>query len=696
MKASIKWLKEFVDFTLSPQELAHALTMAGFEVEGMIPNSRDEDDTVLVINITPNRPDCLSIAGIAREISAILKIPFRDCKLSVKKEDGQGPRIEIKDQELCSRYASRIIRGVRVGPSPSWLSKRLESHGFRPANNIVDITNYVLLEMGHPLHAFDMDKLSGNRIVVKTAGSADKFITLDNEERILSREMLLIWDAEKPVAIAGVMGGLNSEVTDSTVNILLESAYFDPISVRRTSKAVNLTTESTYRFERGTDINRLVHALDRAAQLIIDTAGGTTTKITDLLVKNFIPQSIPVKLKKINDVLGIKVSQADVQEILTSLQIDNRAAGEGITVTPPSFRQDIRRDVDVIEEIARIWGYGKIPAITPTARMQAAGKSDRWNFTKTVKELMIKAGYSEAINYSFLNPADLDKLKLTADDRRRSLIKIRNPLRKEEEALRTTLIPALLDNIRLNISRGEKSLRLFEIAAVFLPSGHKLPDEKMKLAAVYLKDKKGSLWEDGHDGFYDLKGALENLLLGLRIKNYSFSLQGESAGAGTQGFPLDEPYLHPGKSCFINAGGKIIGILGILHPDAADRFDVVQEISILELDIDSLSELIQLDIQYQALPKYPYIERDIAVTVHENITAAALENAIREINSGMIESVRLFDIYTGKSIPKGKKSLAFSIRYRAGDRTLVDDEINELHSMILKHLESTLNAELRS
>ncbi|MEK6527816.1 MAG: phenylalanine--tRNA ligase subunit beta, partial [Nitrospirota bacterium] len=342
LKASIKWLKEFVDFTLSPQELAHALTMAGLEVEGIVPNSRDEDDTILEISITPNRPDCLSIAGIAREISAILKIPFTDCKSSVKKEDGQGPQIEIKDQELCLRYASRIIRGVRVGPSPSWLLKRIESHGFRPANNIVDITNYVLLEMGHPLHAFDMDKLSGNRIVVKTAGSADKFITLDNEERILSREMLLIWDAEKPVAVAGVMGGLNSEVTDSTKNILLESAYFDPVSVRRTSKAVNLTTESTYRFERGTDINRLVFALDRSVQLIIDTAGGTATKITDLLIKRFIPQNIPVKLKKINDVLGIKVSQTDVQEILTSLQIDNRVEGEGITVTPPSFRQDIR------------------------------------------------------------------------------------------------------------------------------------------------------------------------------------------------------------------------------------------------------------------------------------------------------------------------------------------------------------------
>lgn len=692
MKASIKWLKEFVDFSLSPQELAHALTMAGLEVESM---EHFEDDTILEISITPNRPDCLSIAGIAREISAILKTPFTDCKSSVKKEAGQGPQIEIKNQEICSRYASRIIRGVRVGPSPSWLSKRLESHGFRPANNIVDITNYVLMEMGHPLHAFDVDKLSGNRIVVKTAGAAAKFTTLDNEERILSREMLLIWDAEKPVAVAGVMGGLNSEVTDSTKNILIESAYFDPVSVRRTSKAVNLTTESTYRFERGTDINRLVFALDRAVQLIIDTAGGTATKITDVLVKQFVPQNILVKLKKINDVLGIKVSHIDVQKILTSLQIDNRMEGEGINVTPPSFRQDIRKDVDVMEEIARIWGYEKISASTPRAIMQAVGKSTRWNFTKTVKELMVKTGYSEAINYSFLNPADLDKLKLSAEDRRRNLIKIRNPLRKEEEALRTTLIPALLDNIRLNISRGEKSLRLFEIASVFSPSGHKLPDEKMKLAAVYSKDKKGSLWENEHDGFYDLKGALENLLLELRIKNYSFYPQGESAGADKQEFPLIEPYLHPGKSCFIKAGDKIIGILGTLHPDVAHSFDVAQEISILELDIDRLSAFIPPYIKYHTFPKYPYIERDIAVTVHENITAAALENAIREVNSGMIESVRLFDIYTGKSIPKGKKSLAFSIRYRAGDRTLVDDEVNELHSKILKHLENTLKAELR-
>ncbi len=693
MRASIKWLKEFVDFSLTPKETADALTMAGLEVEDIVPNSRDENDSILEIGVTPNRPDCLSITGVAREISAVLNLPLKSNSVSVKEETGAGPQIEIKDSDLCSRYASRVICGVEIKPSPSWISKRLESHGFRPTNNIVDITNYVLLEMGHPLHAFDLDKLAGNRIVVKTAGSANEFLTLDNVKRILHKDMLLIWDAEKPVAIAGVMGGMDTEVTSSTVNLLLESAYFAPLSIRKTSKALNLTSESSYRFERGMDINGLVSALDRAAQLIIEIAGGKTTKITDIYPKPFGTHRISVKFKKMNDILGVKIKPTAAQEMLTRLGIENkrevdstRFRGEGLTVMPPSFRQDIHRDIDVIEEVARLYGYDKIPVSLPEARMDPVIENTRWNFIKTIRGSMIKTGYSEVINYSFLNPLALDKLQLPADDRRRNLIKIRNPLRKEEEALRTTLIPALLENVRLNINRGEKSLRLFEIASVFLPSGQKLPVEEVKLAVVYTKEKRTFLWEDKHDGFYDLKGVMENLFFTLRIKNYSF----------VQDSSLSQPYLHPGKSCVIKIDNQIVGWAGILHPDVAQDFDVIPETNIAELDTGRLLSFIPSKITYRPLPRYPYIERDIAVTVSEDVTASSIENVILSINSDMIESVKLFDIYTGKTIPKGKKSLAFSIRYRAGDRTLVDEEVNELHSRIFKCLEDSLKAELRS
>jgi phenylalanyl-tRNA synthetase beta chain len=708
LKASLKWIKEFVDFALSPAEIANLLTMAGLEVEGIVPNSRDEGDAILEISVTPNRPDCLSIMGIAREVSAILRLPFKNSFVFTQlesaltgKEAGAGPIVEIKDPHLCPRYSSRIIYDVEVKPSPDWISKRLESHGFRPANNIVDITNYVLLEMGHPLHAFDLDKLTGKRIVVKVAGSerisdsVDRFLTLDNENRALNRDMLLIWDSEKPVAIAGVMGGLNSETTPSTGNLLLESAYFNPLSIRRTSKALNLTTESSYRFERGADINRVALALDRATQLIIEIAGGKTTRITDIYPNPFDTHHISVKLKKINDILGIKIKPSQVQDMLTRLGIENkrevkttRSRGEGITVIPPNFRQDIHRDVDVIEEIARLYGYNKIPSTMPKVRMQPFSENTRWNLIKRVKDSMRKSGYSEVINYSFLNPSVLDKLKLPLDDKRRNPIKIRNPLRKEEETLRTTLIPALLDNVRLNIYRGEKALRLFEISSVFLDSGRSLPDEMLKIAAVYLKDKKTLLWHDEHDEFYDLKGAMENLFLELKIKNYSF----------IQAHSLNKPFLHPGKSCAININGQTVGFLGAVHPDVAQSFDVAPEINIFELDVDRIFSFIPTKITFSSIPKYPYIERDIAIIVPQDIKIAEAERAIRNVPMvrDMVESVRLFDIYTGKSIPKGKKSLAFTVRYRAGDRTLTDSEVNELHSKIVKNLEDSLKAELRS
>lgn len=684
MRASLNWLKEFVDFSLTPEELSHALTMAGLEVEG---TEELENDILFDIGITPNRPDCLSIKGIAREISAITGLPLKDTPTKIENEYGEGPVIEINAPQLCPRYASRVIYGVKIAQTPEWIAKRLESHGIRTTCNIVDITNYVLLELGHPLHAFDLDKLSGGKIIVELPVSTIKFQTLDGEDRTLSKEALLIWDAEKPVAIAGIMGGLTSEVTSNTVNILLESAYFNPVSIRRSSKALNLTTESSYRFERGTDINGITNSLDRAAQLIAELAGGNITKITDIYPEPFTTGSIKVKHEKINSVIGIEIDKARVQQLLKSLRIKSKREGAVFIVTPPGFRRDLQSDIDIIEEIVRLYGYDNIPITLPSIKMHPVPDNRKRRVIKTIRSSMVKSGFSEAVNLSFLNPLHLDKLNIASDDKRRNIITIKNPLKKEEGILRTTLVPALLGNAVLNINRGEKALSLFEISKVFFSSGQKLPDEVMQMAAVYCKDRSASLWQEKHDGFFDMKGAVENLMCELKIRNYSFVQEKSST----------EPYLHPGKSCSIIIDGGRIGSIGALYPTVAQNFDLAGDIIFLEIsDLDKLVEAVPQSVRYTPLPKYPYIERDISIVVLKSTTAAALYSIILKTSSDIIESVKLFDIYTGKQISSKKKSLSFSIRYRAVNRTLTDSEVDTLHSKILKRLETEANAELRS
>ena len=684
MKASYNWLKEFVDCKLSPDELGHVLTMAGLEVEAV---EEAEGDTVLDIGVTPNRPDCLSIRGIAREISAILDVPFKDVSANIAKEEGNAPDIEVQDPELCQRYASRIIRGLKPGPSPSWLTKRLEACGIRSTSNIVDITNYILLETGQPLHAFDLKRLSGEKIVVKRAGESGKFTTLDDEERTLSRDMLMIWDGERPVAVAGVMGGQNTEVSESTTDILLESACFKAASVRRTSKALNLSTESSYRFERGVDIESVTLALDRAAQLIAEIAGGSITGQTDVYPVPFKPRMIPVALKKINSIIGTDIDEAFIEKTLKSLAFQTEREGDVISVIPPSFRNDIEREIDIAEEVVRLYGYDMIPSTLPEMQMSPSPEHRTQDLIREFKDSLTKSGYFEVINYSFLNPELLDSLNLSADDPRRHLIEIKNPLRKEESAMRTSLVPALLNNIATNLNRGEKMLRLFEISRVFLSSGHKLPNEFVQCAAVIHKDMDTALWQDRHDGFYDIKGVIENILYDLNIKDVSFERDSSSA----------EPYLHPGKSCTINFNGAKVGSLGTLHPGVAESFDIKGNINIMELyNLDSIVDMRPGRQDYFSLPKYPYVDRDIAMLVSDEVAVSEVQNEILSIESDIVESVNLFDIYKGKSIPANKKSLAFSIRYRSAEGTLTDNEVDTVHERIVKGLQERLGAELRS
>jgi|Deesub1362A_J573_1020465.scaffolds.fasta_scaffold00253_37 phenylalanyl-tRNA synthetase beta chain len=683
MKVSIEWLQEFVDFKLSPQELSHLLTMAGLEVEA---SETVDGDTILDVSITPNRADCLSVLGIAREISANLGVPIRQPLISVKEDETTSPDIEIIDTEICHRYASRIIYGVRVGQSPEWLVRRLEAHGMRAVNNVVDVTNYVMLEMGHPLHAFDLNRLEGRRIVVKRAGDVGRFKTLDGEERRLNRDMLMIWDAVRPVAIAGVMGGLDSEVTPSTTDVLLESAYFDPVSVRRTSKALGLTTEASYRFERGTDIEMIVRALDRATALIKELAGGRVTALTDNYPIPYTPPEVSVSLQRIRGLLGIEIDESSIVEILKRLNLQYKKEGEGFVITPPSFRRDIQQDVDVIEEVARLYGYEKIPSTMPAIRLKRIEGNDNFRTIRLIKDAMVKAGFSEVINTSFLNPSALDELNIPDNDRRRRLVHIKNPLRREESCLRTTLVPSLLNNAVLNQNRGERAFSLFELSRVFFDRAEALPDEVMQMAAIHCRPLRPSIWEKAHNGFYDIKGAIEGLFDFLKIKGYSFQRSDKPP----------QPYLNPVRSCAIVINGEVVGSVGELHPSVVSLYELRGDISIFEInDLEALIRAIPSRITYRQLPRFPYVERDISILVNKDVPVAEIEGVISSLNSEIIESVRLFDIYTGKQIPPEKKSIAFTIRYRSSDRTLTDDEVDELHSKIIDTLRHTINAELR-
>ncbi|MDH4028502.1 MAG: phenylalanine--tRNA ligase subunit beta [Nitrospirota bacterium] len=682
MKASYNWLKEFVDFNTPPDELAHILTMAGFEVEAV---EKTGDDTVLDIAVTPNRPDCLSIRGIAREISAVLELPFRDISAELKNMEGEGPVVEIENPGLCHRYSSRTIKGVRPGPSPEWLSRRLESCGIRSMSNIVDVTNYILLETGQPMHAFDLDKLAGKKIVVKQAGNVNKFMTLDGQERALSKDMLLVWDAEKPVAVAGVMGGRDTEVSETTVNILLESAYFNPSSVRRTSRSLGLSSESSYRFERGVDKEAVVLAMDRASDLIMKIAGGRVSHITDRYTEPFRPVTISVSFSRINNVIGIEPEKNVVENILNNLGLKTDTAGDVLNIVPPSYRADLERDIDIIEEVARIYGYGNIPATMPVMQMSPAPQHRLQELVRTLKRSMTGSGFSEVINFSFLNPDMLDKLELTEADKRRKLVHVKNPLRKEDSAMRTTLVPALLNNVNTNLKRGEKMLRFFEISRVFMATGQRLPQEVLQLGAAYHKETTSSIWQSPHDGFYDMKGAFENIFADLKISGISFA-----------GKPQAEPYLHPGKSCSVMIGNEKIGSIGALHPAVAEAFDIKGDITVAELyDISTVLKQIPVKSTYVSLPRFPCVERDAALVVDDSVTVDAVKREILGIGSDIIEAVTLFDIYKGKPIPLEKKSLAFSIRFRSPDRTLTDSEVDGLHSEIISRLRDNLNAELR-
>jgi phenylalanyl-tRNA synthetase beta chain len=684
MKVSFEWLKEFVDVQAPPGEVADRLTMAGLEVEGM---EQAGKDVIFEVNVTPNRPDCLSVLGVAREVAAAFGLPLKTPDTVIREGlTASGVAVEILDPALCNRYTGRLISGVAVGDSPDWMKERLERCGVRSLNNnIVDITNYVLLELGHPLHAFDADKLFGSKIRVGRAGEGRKITTLDGAERGLSPEMLLIWDGKEPVAVAGVMGGEGSSVTSETRDIFLESAYFEPTSIRRTSKALGLKTESSYRFERGTDIVFLENALNRAALLMQETGGGVIHEIVDAYPEKFVSPVVEAGYSQVNALLGTSIGKDEMRGLLERVGIGTEDKGETFRAFPPPYRRDVVVYYDIVEEVARIFGFGNIAARNPKTELSSGVLDRREINLGRVKEAVRKSGFTEVINYSFMNETDLDMLLIPPGDRRRRYVRVLNPLRQEDSLMRTTLVPSLLKNFLYNLSRGAGDIRFFEAARIFIDRGGRLPDEELALGGVLFRENAPSLWKEEAPPFFTAKGALDSLCGEMKMKGVSY-------------VPSAEVFLHKGKSADVLADGARIGFIGELTPGVVEKLDLKiakPEIVVFELDLERLLAAASEKLRYAPIPKYPAVERDIAIILDDGLTSAEVMKELSGYRSEFIERVELFDYYKGKTIPQGKKSLGYRITYRSPERTLTDEEVEAVHVALVAYILQRTGGELR-
>ena len=678
MKVPIEWLKEYVEIDLPPEELAEKLTMAGTEVSA-IEHYGGEISDVFEVDILPNRGDCLSVIGMAREVAAVtqksLKLPRVEIE-EKNKEISTVARVEIKDFELCPRYMARVIEGVKVSESPDWLKNRLIAGGLRPINNVVDITNYVLLEMGQPLHAFDLNTLKDQKIIVRRAQKKEKIVTLDNETRELDENILVIADAQRPVAIAGVMGGRETEVSEITTSVLLESAYFEPSSINRVSKTLKLRTEASIRFERGVDWEGVARALDRAAALIRQLAGGEVLRgVIDIKEAERRPKIITLRPERVNKILGTEIKTEEMVKILKSLgfQIpDIQITGyPDIPVTIPFFRAgDIEREIDLIEEIARIYGYDKIPSTKPRVLVEEVGISRDERIKSKIREVLTGAGLTEITTFSIVSPESFNSINMPKTDSRRNVLQIANPISEEISIMRTTLLPSLLEGLKHNANRQIEEIAVFEIGKVYLPSTKKLPTERLSLAGALMGE---------NENFYHLRGIIELLFGELGIE-CQFSSQTHYA-------------LHPQRSLAIQLTTS--GYFGELHPDVQKSYDLPFKTYVFEIDLEPIFSLSPSPKIFKALPKFPSVRRDIAVIVPENVSHDAIVEVIKEKGKPLLEEIKLFDIYRGKPIPEGYSSLAYALTYRSLEKTLTDQEVNAQHAEIVKALTERLKVKVR-
>jgi len=658
-----------------------------------LPSALPVEDWAFDISITPNRPDCTSVVGIAREIAALSGKSLKKPTIMVEEEETpveELAKVALLDPEGCPRYSAGVIRGVHLKPSPFWIRYRLSVSGIRSINNIVDATNYVLLEMGQPLHAFDYDRLRGNSIVVRRAEEGEVFTTLDGQTRRLNREVLMICDSERPVALAGIMGGLNSEIFEGSRNVLVESAFFDPITIRRGSKYLGLSTEASYRFERGMDIEGTVDALKRALMLMKELAGGKIAKgVIDQYPKPYEPPVIDLRVPRTNAFLGTSMDQGTMMEYLRSLEMGvEKADGDTIRVKPPSFRVDITREVDLIEEISRLEGFESIPVTAPPVKVQEMGTEPEDQIRAKVREIMIGLGFTEIISYSFVSPDSADIIQAEDSSAIRSFVRLRNPLSTEQSVMRTSLLPGLLDAVKLNSSYGEENLKLFEIGRVFVArKGEDLPLERPFLTSVMsgLYNRQEWYAPERKVDFFDIKGAAEALFRGLAL--------GESVSFRKGSIP---PHYTKESAASIYCSGAKIGHLGQVSKEIIGRYDLREgNVFVFELDLEALVGKVQPITRFKPIPKFPAVYRDISLVVERHIESGEITDIIRREGGELIESVHIFDVYTGKGLDPSEKALNFRICYRSKDHTLDGREVNLLHDHIIKKVISKTGGRLR-
>jgi phenylalanyl-tRNA synthetase beta chain len=695
MRVLLSWLRDYVDVADPPDVLGDQLPMLGLGVDGV--EHLPDGDVVLDLEIASNRPDLLSLIGIAREFAAWRHREVRlpgDGITEVNPSTSTVTAVEIADAARCPRYVAHVITGVTVRPSPPWLASRLDASGIRPINAVVDATNYVMLEWGQPLHAFDLDTLEGRRIVVRPAAAGEQMVTLDGVARDLDPEVLVIADARRPVALAGIMGGADTEIAATTRSILLEAAAFGAASVRRTSRRMGLRTEASTRFERGIDPEGTMRAARRAAHLIAELGGGSVLRAP----VDAYPgagqagrPAITLRPARIDRLLGTHVPADEAMGILSRLGVEVRGDRDVIRATPPVGRRDLEREEDLIEEVARHFGYDRIPGTMPIEAVHQGRRAARLEVEAAARDALIRAGLTEALTVSLVNQALLDRLDADAGDRDGDAIWLKNPLTTDHTRLRPILLPSLLEAVRVNVSRRREAVHLFEMGRVFArrPAGR--PDgemtERRHLAIVMRGRWLQGVWDQQDDAqdvtFFHLKGVLQTLLDELRLGPLSVAAPRER-----------ERWLHPGRAGQILIGETEVGYLGELTPIVAERFELPGRTYVAELDLEVVLDRAVLQPRFAGLPRYPAVRRDVAVVAPLTLAHALIEGAIRDAVGELLEAVELFDVYSGPPLDAGMRNLAYALTLRAPDRTLTGDEveaiIHRVHTMLPGRLPVTI------
>ena len=653
------------------------------------------DDVVLEFELTANRADCFCMLGLAREVAVLtggkLKKPILSVHETAEDKGNSLVKVTIEEPALCSRFAVRVLQNVKVGPSPQWLVHRLQAVGMRSINNVVDVTNYVMLEMCQPMHAYDYNLLSKHCLTVRKAYPGEKLTTLDGVKRTLTPEMVVVADGIQAVGVAGVMGGLATEVSSNTQNVVLEAATFDGVSIRRTSRALGLRSEASGRYERGIDTVNSDLALDRAAQLLENMGA---CKVCPGIVESYphmlLPRQITFVPAKVNAYLGTDIETTVMLNILRSLEfkIDTHSTNDKVIVTVPSWRGDVHGHADICEEVARIYGFDKIPTTTPGGNILRGGQEYVQSIVDRIKTILTGAGFDEVISLSFSHPQTLEKLNIPADSALRNAITVLNPITDDFPILRTTLLGGILETIVRNISRKNEDIKIYELGAVYLPKQlplSSLPKEPLMLCGALVGKREEFLWNTGRDNvdFYDAKGTVEVLLNSLGVSGYEV-IVGVHAS------------LHPGKTALFTKEGHVLATVGEVHPKVIDDFGINRKVYVFEINVENLSSQVISHKAYQSLPKFPAINRDLAVVLSTEVSADKVKQGIIASAGPLLSDVRLFDVYNGEQVSKGSRSLAFSLTYRHQERTLTDSEIDVFHKNIVEYLSKTLNAKIRS